>query len=109
MSDDDQERPPDGRSSQQDRTSSSAESPPTRPDADMRVRKVIWWIANVPAVVAVGLLLADPTRPLLPVLALLGVAAALWLGPVFWPRQAHRTPQDKHNRTKQPGTRPRTA
>jgi hypothetical protein len=56
-------------------------------------RRILLLLANVPAGFALVLLANDPNRPLGSVLALLGVAVALCLVVLLWPRHRAQPPQ----------------
>jgi hypothetical protein len=52
----------------------------------MLLRRVLWSAANLLGGVLLVMLLLDPTRPLLPVFILLGMALVLMILPTFLPR-----------------------
>jgi hypothetical protein len=51
----------------------------------VRLKRILWSAANVLGGAVVVLLLLDPTRPLLPVFVLLGVAVVLMFLPALLP------------------------
>jgi len=52
----------------------------------MRLKHVLWTVANALGAAVLVLLAIDPNRPLQPIFALLGLAVVLWLLPALLPR-----------------------
>jgi hypothetical protein len=52
----------------------------------MLLKRVLWTAENLVGGTVLVLLLLDPTRPLLPIFGLLGVAVVLMFLPAFLPR-----------------------
>lgn len=50
----------------------------------MRLKRILWSAANVLGGAAIVLLVLDPTRPLVPILVLLGVAVVLMILPTLF-------------------------